>query len=582
MLIVPNYLKPYCKDQDFDAYTPREHATWRYIMRRNLDFFSQHAVPAYVQGLKVTGIPIDRIPRISEIDECLRRFGWGAVGVSGFIPPAAFLDFQSRRIMPIAMDMRTLEHMAYTPAPDIVHEAAGHVPILCDGDFRAYLESYALMAKNSITSDEDIRLYEAIRQLSDIKENPDATAPMVKLATKRLEEATQGITFVSEQAMVARMNWWTAEYGLVGDMNRPLIYGAGLLSSVGESEHCLSSEVTKMPLSIRCTEQSYDITEPQPQLFVAQNMASLSTVLAELETQMAYHHGGTLGLDKAKRAKTVTTVVLDSGIAASGILSDFSVNLTSSWLKFDGAVQLSIEGQEIPEHGRLRHPAGFSSPVGYWKIKDTTFPQALEPSFLTALGISKGKLAHLVLVDDTEIKGTVTDLHRHNGRLVMISWINCTVTRKRQIVFHPDWGEFDMLVGTRITRVYGGPGDPEKFGDYALGTVSSTASRSSPFSRQETERFELYRRLRYLRESGNVAISEIETMAREIIAAHRSEWLLAIELLEVTSRYRPEHGLSDLTDSVRSALADVKERDLFEKALKTYRWMASTKQTVRP
>ncbi|NBT59634.1 phenylalanine 4-monooxygenase, partial [bacterium] len=162
---IPEYLRKYCKAQDYGRYTPREHSTWRYILRQAQDFFKDHAVPIYLEGLKKTGVSLEQIPKISDMDKCLREFGWGAVGVSGFIPPSAFLDLQARGIMPIAMDMRTLEHVGYTPAPDIVHEAAGHLPILADPLYREYFKQYATMAKKALQTKEDIALYEAVRVL---------------------------------------------------------------------------------------------------------------------------------------------------------------------------------------------------------------------------------------------------------------------------------------------------------------------------------------------------------------------------------------------------------------------------------
>ena len=220
---LPGYLRTYCVEQREDRYTPRDHAAWRYIMRQCRAYFKDHAVPVYLEGLKRTGISVDRIPLVAEIDAKLQELGWGAVPVSGFIPPAAFLDFQARRILPIAYDMRTVDHIHYTPAPDIVHEAAGHAPILADERYSEYLTLYAAMAQKAIFAQEDLDLYEAIRTLSDVKENPDSTKPMIAMAEAALARANAGISFASEAAKVARMNWWTVEYGLLGSLESPRI-----------------------------------------------------------------------------------------------------------------------------------------------------------------------------------------------------------------------------------------------------------------------------------------------------------------------------------------------------------------------
>src|SRR5689334_14424828 len=92
---LPDHLQRYVVEQDYTRYTAEHQATWRFIMRQLKDFLSQHAHSSYVEGLKKTGISVERIPEINEMDQKLAEFGWGAVPVSGFIPPAAFMEFQS-------------------------------------------------------------------------------------------------------------------------------------------------------------------------------------------------------------------------------------------------------------------------------------------------------------------------------------------------------------------------------------------------------------------------------------------------------------------------------------------------------
>ncbi|MCB0386798.1 MAG: phenylalanine 4-monooxygenase, partial [Bdellovibrionales bacterium] len=167
-------------------------------MRRLIDYLSVHAHPCYVDGLAKTGITSEFIPRIEEMDAKLREFGWSALPVSGFIPPAAFMEFQSLGILPIASDMRTIDHLLYTPAPDIVHEAAGHAPILVDPAFARYLKRYGEVASKAILSKEDMDQYEAIRVLSDTKEDPTSTKEQVAEAMKQLESATEAISYTSE------------------------------------------------------------------------------------------------------------------------------------------------------------------------------------------------------------------------------------------------------------------------------------------------------------------------------------------------------------------------------------------------
>src|ERR1700749_4787397 len=121
--VIPDYLRPHVVEQDPSLYTPIDHASWRFILKLSQSFFKKHAHRKYLDGLRETGISTERIPLISEMSEKLGEFGWQAVAVSGFIPPGVFMEFLALGILPIACDMRKIENLAYTPAPDIVHEA---------------------------------------------------------------------------------------------------------------------------------------------------------------------------------------------------------------------------------------------------------------------------------------------------------------------------------------------------------------------------------------------------------------------------------------------------------------------------
>lgn len=325
MKSIPKHLSKYTVEQDYSTYTYEDQAVWRFTMRQLFSYLKDHAHSSYEEGLVKTGISIENIPKISEMNEKLSEFGWRAVPVSGFIPPAAFMSFQAHRILPIASEMRSLEHILYTPAPDIVHEAAGHAPILIDPDFTNYLGSYADIAKKAIISSEDLALYEAIRELSDIKEKQGSTDEDIQQAEDKLNTVSKNMTYVSEAQLLGRMNWWTAEYGLIGDLNDPKIFGAGILSSIGEARNSLKGP-KHIEFSTECLEYTYDITEQQPQLFVAKDFKSLTSALDEMSETMAFKQGGEAGLKKAKRAKSVCTICLDDSSTYSGVLKDFEID----------------------------------------------------------------------------------------------------------------------------------------------------------------------------------------------------------------------------------------------------------------
>jgi phenylalanine-4-hydroxylase len=558
---IPSHLRRYIVDQDYATYSPEDQAVWRFILLQLRSFLSTHAHHTYLNGLAKTGITVDRIPSIHHIDEHLERFGWGAVAVSGFIPPAAFMEFQSIGILPIASDMRTVDHLLYTPAPDIVHEAAGHAPILADPDYAAYLRQYGAVARNAILSNEDLEQYDAIRLLSDIKEDPRSTPEEIVSAERRLELINSQMTFVSEAALLSRMNWWTSEYGLIGDVKNPRIFGAGLLSSVGEAKLCLSSKIKKIPLSIECVDYSYDITEPQPQLFVTQDFAQLGEVLETLSTRLAYRRGGEFGLKRAIEAETVNTVTLDSKIQIAGRLKNYIVDDHGrpSYLQFDGPSQLAIENREIPGQGSDRHTHGFSCPVGLLKGQSRplhTF-SAIE---LTNMGFKKGQAATLDFESGVRVVGKLANVAYHDGVLILMTFHDCRVTLGDRILFEPSWGEYDMAVGASIPSVSGGPADREQYGkspDFLARRVPS-----KDYSTEQLERHSLYAQIRDLRERPRVMEREKEIF-RELTEAYlrrpTREWLPGVELLEVAYRF-------DLIGPARTALEERLDPDNFSDA----------------
>ncbi|HMN67730.1 MAG TPA: aromatic amino acid hydroxylase [Bdellovibrionales bacterium] len=528
---IPAHLSKYIVKQNYARYNAEDQAVWRYIMRQLKTFLAVHGHPVYIEGLRKTGIDIERIPRIEDVDAHLNRFGWGAVPVSGFIPPAAFMEFQAIGVLPIASDMRALDHLLYTPAPDIVHEAAGHAPILAHPEYAAYLRLYGEVARRSILSQEDMNQYEAIRILSDLKENPNSTAAEIRAAEKRLQEVNAAMSFVSEAALLSRMNWWTAEYGLIGDLKNPRIFGAGLLSSVGEARACLEPKVRKIPLSVDCVNYSYDITEPQPQLFVARDFRHLSEVLEELALRMSYRKGGTHGLERAKQAKTVNTAELNSGLQISGVLVDFMTAEVAAqspvYLQFSGPCQLAFKDVELPEQGVKHHPQGFSSPVGYPRNSSKCL-STLQETDLAKLGLVVGQRARLEFESGVRVEGVVKSFTFRDERLLLITWTDCRASLADKVLFDPQWGVYDMAVGSMVKSVAGGPADRDRFGETADFVAQRVPVRK--YSAAELKRHALFAQVRTARENGEDRFAELRS---EFVSDKSAPWLAGLELLEL-------------------------------------------------
>jgi phenylalanine-4-hydroxylase len=538
---LPKHLLQFAVDQRYDDYTPVDHAVWRFIMRQNIFFLKEYAHKVYFQGLLDTGISFERIPRIDEMNEILGQIGWGAVAVDGFIPPAAFMEFQAYKVLVIACDMRQINHIEYTPAPDIVHEAAGHAPIIVDREYSNYLQRFGEVGAKAMSSKKDFELYEAIRHLSILKELPDPDPTELAEATRKVEEGQKNLGNPSEMALLSRLHWWTVEYGLIGTLDKPKIYGAGLLSSIGESVSCLEPHVKKIPYSIEAAQTAFDITTKQPQLFVCHDFQHLSDVLEEFASTMAFKLGGREGINKAIECKNVTTCEYSSGLQVSGVFTEVLTDSSGEpiYLRTTGPSALALAHKELPGHGPDYHKEGFGSPIGRWKETELT----------------EGKTARLEFESGIIIEGKVAKLLRRDGRLLLVSFSDCTAKLGDRVLFDPAWGTYDMAVGEKIASVFNGAADKDAFNEVALVPKERTIKHPSDAKRRKLE--SLYQQVRDIRtrKSGYERLGEIwETQQAE----HPGDWLLSMEIFEILDETEEQPALKA---KVQKFLEEKKTRD---------------------
>ena len=521
----PKHLLQFAVDQRYDDYTSVDHAVWRFIMRQNVFFLREYAHKVYFQGLLDTGISFDRIPRIEEMNDILAKIGWGAVAVDGFIPPSAFMEFQAYKVLVIACDMRQIHHIEYTPAPDIVHEAAGHAPIIVDREYSKYLQRFGEVGARAMQSKKDFELYQSIRHLSILKEQPNSDPKEIEEATKLVEQRQRNLGEPSEMALLSRLHWWTVEYGLIGTMENPKIYGAGLLSSIGESVSCLEPEVKKIPYSIDAMNQPFDITTKQPQLFVCRDFQHLKDVLEEFASRMAYQVGGLEGINKAIECKNTATCEYSSGLQVSGVFTEVLTDKKkqSIYLRTTGKTALAFKDKELPGHGIDYHKDGFGSPIGNWKPID----------------LKERKKTKLEFESGVTVEGKIDKMLQRDGNLLLISFSTCTAKYGDRVLFDPSWGNYDMAVGDRITSVFNGAADKDAYNQVALVPKERTIKVPSDAKRKKLE--SLYAQVRQIRESkkGYERLGEIwETQQAE----HPVDWLLSMEIFEIldTTNQQPE------------------------------------------
>jgi phenylalanine-4-hydroxylase len=179
-------------------YTDEEHATWATLYDRQIREIRGKACDEYFTGIDLLGMPKDRIPQLPEISKVLRReTGWEVAYVPALIPFSEFFKLLANRQFPAATFIRTREELDYLQEPDIFHEIFGHTPLLTNKYFAGFTETYG------------------------------------KLGLAASKE---------DRVFLARMYWFTVEFGLIQPPRKPMrIYGGGILSSIGETEYAFNS-----------------------------------------------------------------------------------------------------------------------------------------------------------------------------------------------------------------------------------------------------------------------------------------------------------------------------------------------------
>lgn len=545
---LPPHLKQYIKPQDYTQYTPINQAVWRYVMRKNVAYLSTVAHESYVDGLTKTGISIDNIPSMYGMNRILKEIGWAAVAVDGFIPPNAFMEFQAYKVLVIASDIRQLENIEYTPAPDIIHEGAGHAPIIASPDYAEYLRRFGEVGAKAISSAHDINMYEAVRELSILKEAEGTSEEKIQQVEKRVESLQNKEVPPSEISLIRNLHWWTVEYGLIGTLEDPRIYGAGLLSSIGESVWCMNDEVKKTPYSIDAAYQGFDITKPQPQLFVTPDFAYLQEVLEEFANTMAVRKGGWRGLNKLIESKQLGTIEISTGLQISGHFSRMIQNEDNEVVYFEteGLTALSYREKEIIGHGVSRHNNGFRSPLG--KLKGINLAiENMGPRDLQAYNFYDGKPISFEFESGITVAGmNVTGIRNLRGELMLIQFTDCTVTYKDEVLFSPEMGDFDMAVGKEIVSAFAGAADylsfPLKQHDL------STNSESKAPSEKVQKLNDLYAEVRKIRmhTSEEINSEKLIEIFQKLEESNPTDWLLPLEIYELSKNEDVLHHLLEL------------------------------------
>ena len=180
-------------------YTPEENAIWRDLITRQIPMLEGRACPQWIAAMREMNFPIDRVPQLPELNQVLARHtGWKVVPVPALIPFTEFFKLLAGKQFPVATFIRSREEFDYLQEPDVFHEVFGHTPVLTDHRFAAFIEAYG---KAGLAADP------------------------------------------KDHAMLARLFWFTVEFGLVDTREGIRAYGSGIMSSPGELVYAIESDV---------------------------------------------------------------------------------------------------------------------------------------------------------------------------------------------------------------------------------------------------------------------------------------------------------------------------------------------------
>ncbi|MBP8156971.1 MAG: aromatic amino acid hydroxylase, partial [Flavobacterium sp.] len=285
------------------------------------------------------------------------------------------------------------------------------------------------------------------------------------------------------------------------------------------------------PYDISAADQSFDITKPQPQLYVTPDFAHLSLVLEQFANTMALRTGGLSGIQKLIKSKALGTIELSTGIQISGLFSNVIEHEGKpAYIQTTGKTALSYREKELVGHGTQYHAEGFGSPVG--KLKGINLAiEDMSPRDLRAYDIYEAEKVTLEFEGNIIVTGEIITGSRNlQGEIIIISFRNCTVTHNDTVLFQPEWGIYDMAVGKKVISAFSGPADVNSFDMINHVPSSHTIKAKKSIEREELE--QLYQSVRTIRED-NKDLQSLANVFQKLQLNHPNDWLLSIEIVEI-------------------------------------------------
>ena len=267
-------------------YTDEEHETWRQLVSRTAAVVNEHEAklhPAFVDGFQRLVRPWTQIPRLEELSASLADFGWQTLCVGGYLPPQVYSAMVAEGIFPVSREIRRVEHFEFSPTPDLAHDLIGHIPMLVCAQHRHFLQRLARATTEARSNRADRELYVANRSMAALRCRPSTHPSALGGALARVEAAQRAVAAgPSALARLDRMYLWTVEFGLMGTPDDYRLYGAGLLSSLAETDSMFKGQAHVIPFTEAALERSIEFSDHQHVYFVARDYDQLNDALTSL------------------------------------------------------------------------------------------------------------------------------------------------------------------------------------------------------------------------------------------------------------------------------------------------------------
>jgi phenylalanine-4-hydroxylase len=232
--------------QQYDTYTHEHFEVWDILFARQMENLQHTVTESYLTGLEKIHFNPHRIPDFKHTNSLLEKeTGWHIQAVPGIIPDDEFFKFLNERKFPATCWLRNMDQLNYIEQPDMFHDVFGHIPLLTDAHFCEFLYGLSKIALQHIN-------------------NPYAIE------------------------LMSRIYWFTIEFGLINENGRPHIYGAGIISSSGETRYALSKEPEHLPFNVAgVLHTPFHKDKMQDKYFIIQSFEELYNCLLELEQEIS-------------------------------------------------------------------------------------------------------------------------------------------------------------------------------------------------------------------------------------------------------------------------------------------------------